>query len=139
AEKPAADGLNRFGVLSRRTMFAEEGASAETGAAWKVLNGKLLKSTKLAQWEEAYPGASFQFTFVSARGNEVWAGGTHAAVLHSRDGGGSWEAPRLGDAASGSIVSIFFSGANIQVQTSDDQLWSSSDGGKTWVQQTPEN
>jgi putative zinc finger protein/photosynthesis system II assembly factor YCF48-like protein len=132
--KPGVEGLERFDSLSHSSMFADENASAEAGAAWKVLGGKLVKSTKPSQWEEAYPGASFQFTFVSARGNEVWAGGTHASVLHSRDGGGSWEAPRLGDAASGSIVSILFSGANIQVRTSDDQSWSSSDGGKTWVQ-----
>ena len=132
-EKAEAEGLNRFDSLSHRTLFAPESASPESAAAWKVDRGKLVKSTKPAQWEEAYPGASFQFTFVSARGNEVWAGGTHASVLHSRDGGGSWEAPRLGESASGSIVSILFGGATIQVKTSDDQSWSSSDGGKTWT------
>ena len=138
-EKPGAEGLQRFDTLSHRSMAADESSAAEMGAAWKASGGKLLRSTKPGQWDEAYPGASFQFTFVSARGNEVWAGGTHASVVHSHDGGRSWEAPRLGDAASGSIVSILFSGATIQVRTSDDQSWSSSDGGKTWAQQTPEN
>ena len=56
-------------------------------------------------------------------------------IQRSNDGGKTWEAARLGDAASGNVVSILFSGNNIQIKTSDDQLWLSSDGGKTWTMQ----
>jgi hypothetical protein len=134
AEKPAGvDGLQRFEGLNRRSMA---GASASDSAAtlWKVLSGKLVKSSGPGQWEEAYPGASFQFAVVSARGNEVWAGGTQASIIHSRDGGKTWEAPKLDSTASGSIVSILFSGNIVQIKTSDGQSWLSSDGGKTWTQ-----
>lgn len=134
AEKPAGvDGLQRFEGLNRRSMA---GASASDSAAtlWKVLGGKLVKSSGPGQWEEAYPGASFQFAVVSARGNEVWAGGTQASIIHSRDGGKTWEAPKLDNTASGSIVSILFNGSIVQIKTSDGQSWLSSDNGKTWTQ-----
>ncbi len=134
AEKPTGvDGLQRFEGLNRRSMA---GASASDSAAilWKVLGGKLVKSSGPGQWEEAYPGASFQFAVVNARGNEVWAGGTQASIIHSRDGGKTWEAPKLDSAASGSIVSILFNGSIVQIKTSDGQSWLSSDGGKTWTQ-----
>jgi hypothetical protein len=132
--KPAGlDNLQRFEALSSSTLTGAD-SEATSAVVWKVLGGKLVKSTGLAQWEEAYPGASFQFSVVSTRGNEVWAGGTHASIIHSRDGGANWEVPKLGDAASGSIVSILFSGNIVQVRTSEGQSWSSSDGGKSWTQ-----
>jgi hypothetical protein len=135
AKPTGVDGLQRFEGLSSRSMAGAESSTADSSAiVWKVMGGKLVKSTGVAQWEEAYPGASFQFSVVSTRGNEVWAGGTHASIIHSRDGGATWEVPKLGDDASGSVVSILFSGSIVQVRTSEGQSWSSSDGGKTWAQ-----
>ena len=132
-EKPASvEGLQRFEGLSGRSMAAY--TDSATTPLWKVLGGKLVKSAGLGQWQDAYPGASFQFSTVNARGNDVWAGGTNASVIHSRDGGATWEVPKLGDSASGSIQSILVSGNTVQIKTSDDQSWSSSDGGKTWAQ-----
>jgi photosystem II stability/assembly factor-like uncharacterized protein len=69
---------------------------------------------------------------VTARGNDVWAGGSNASIIHSRDGGQTWETVRLGEAATGNIVSIMAGTLNVQVKTSDNQLWSSTDAGKTW-------
>jgi photosystem II stability/assembly factor-like uncharacterized protein len=111
-------------------------ASDSTPTAWKVVGGKLIKSTGQSQWEDAYPvagGGGIEFSFVSARGADVWAGGSHAAILHSRDGGLTWENVKLGEAASGHIVSILAATLNVQVKTSDNQTWSSTDGGKTWT------
>lgn len=132
-EKPAnVAGLERFESLNSRSMATADAANSAT-IIWKVLGGKLVRSSGPGQWEDAYPGASFQFAIVSARGNEVWAGGTQASVIHSRDGGKTWEGAKLGSEASGSVVSILFSGNIVQVQTSDSQSWLSSDGGKTWT------
>src|SRR5581483_6055420 len=132
-EKPAnVEGLQRFEGLSGRSMA--NAYTDSTTPLWKIMGGKLVKSSGLGQWEDAYPGASFQFSVVNARGNEVWAGGTNASVIHSRDGGATWEVPKLGNSASGSVLSILVSGNTVQIKTSDNQSWSSSDGGKTWAQ-----
>ena len=74
-----------------------------------------------------------EFSFVNARGNDVWAGGSQGSIIHSRDGGLSWETVKLGDNASGTIVSIIAGAMSVQVKTSDNQTWSSTDGGKTWA------
>jgi hypothetical protein len=102
--------------------------------AWKVVGGKLMKSSGQAQWEDAYPGTSstMEFSVVNARGNDVWAGGSHASLIHSRDDGQTWETIKLGDNASGTIVSIIAGTTSVQVKTSDNQTWSSTDGGKNW-------
>jgi hypothetical protein len=104
-----------------------------TVASWKVVEGKLLKAQGQSPWEEARTGAPFDFTFVNARAGEVWAGGTNAGLIHSYDGGNTWNLVNLGEGASGSIVSILFAGNHVQVKTSDDQSWASSDGGKSWT------
>jgi len=109
-------------------------SAAETAAAsWKVAQGKLLKAFGQSPWEEARTPAAFEFTTVTARAGEVWAGGANAGLIHSGDGGNMWTLVKLGEGASGSIVSIFFAGNHVQVKTSDDQSWISSDGGKSWV------
>jgi hypothetical protein len=123
----ASDALSP-GALSTYSFAARESAPT----SWKVVGGKLIKSAGQSQWEEAYPGAGFEFSFVTARGNDVWAGGSHASIIHSRDGGVTWETVRLGEAATGNIVSIMAGTLNVQVKTSDNQLWSSTDAGKTW-------
>lgn len=101
---------------------------------WKVAGGKLMKSSGQAQWEDAYPvaGSTMEFSFVNARGNDVWAGGTRASLIHSRDGGQTWETVKLGDNATGTIVSIIAGTMSVQIKTSDNQTWASADGGKTW-------
>lgn len=101
---------------------------------WKVAGGKLMRSSGQSQWEDAYPVASstMEFSFVNARGNDVWAGGSHASLIHSRDGGQTWETVKLSDEASGTIISIIAGTMSVQVKTSDNQTWSSADGGKTW-------
>jgi hypothetical protein len=132
-EKADAGSLAASDALSPGALSAPAFTSrASTPMLWKVVGGKLIKSAGQSQWEEAYPGASFEFSFVTTRGNDVWAGGSHASIIHSRDGGLTWETVRLGEAATGTIVSIMAGTLNVQVKTSDNQLWSSTDAGKTW-------
>jgi Photosynthesis system II assembly factor YCF48 len=135
ATPPAiADTGTQQHALASRALSPSSFASADISAPlWKIAAGKLFRSTG-SEWEEAYPGASFQFTAVTPHGNEIWAGGSQATLIHSRDAGAHWETAKLGDAASGAIVSIVFLGSNVQVRTSDNQSWSSADGGKTWTQ-----
>ncbi|HEX3587472.1 MAG TPA: YCF48-related protein [Candidatus Angelobacter sp.] len=132
-EKADAGSLAASDALSPGALSAYSyGARESAPVSWKVVSGKLIKSAGQSQWEEAYPGAGFEFSFVTARGNDVWAGGSNASIIHSRDGGQTWETVRLGEAATGNIVSIMAGTLNVQVKTSDNQLWSSTDAGKTW-------
>ncbi|HSK43659.1 MAG TPA: YCF48-related protein, partial [Candidatus Binatia bacterium] len=130
--KAETDTLAASSALSAGAMaYRSADAAAPT---WKVAGGKLMKSSGQSQWEDAYPVASstMEFSFVNARGNDVWAGGTHASVIHSRDGGQTWETVKLGDNATGTIVNIIAGTMSVQVKTSENQTWSSADGGKTW-------
>ena len=130
-----ADSFAASSSLSAGAMAPSLRRNADSAApAWKVVDGKLMRSSGQSHWEDAYPIASstMEFSFVNARGNDVWAGGTHASLIHSRDGGLTWETVKLGDNASGSIVSIIAGTMSVQVKTSDNQTWASADAGKTW-------
>jgi photosynthesis system II assembly factor YCF48-like protein/putative zinc finger protein len=133
---PARADTDSFAASSSLSAGAMAYRSADsTIPTWKVADGKLMKSSGQAQWEDAYPvaGSTMEFSFVNARGNDVWAGGSHASLIHSRDGGQTWETVKLGDNASGTIVSIIAGTMSVQVKTSDNQSWSSTDGGKSWT------
>jgi len=127
----AASGSLTPGALSSARARASDSASS----TWKVEGGKLMKSAGQSQWEDAYPVASsiVEFSIVNARASDVWAGGSHAFIIHSRDAGVTWETVRLGENATGTIVSIIAGTLSVQVKTSDNQTWSSADGGKTWT------
>jgi hypothetical protein len=130
-----ADSFAASSSLSAGAMAPSLRRSADSAApAWKVVDGKLMRSSGQAQWEDAYSiaGNTMEFSFVNARGNDVWAGGSHASLIHSRDGGQTWETVKLGDNASGTIVSIIAGTMSVQVKTSDNQTWASADGGKSW-------
>lgn len=132
---PARADADSFAASSSLSVSAMAPSLHESAApAWRVADGKLMKSSGQSQWEDAYPVSSsaMEFSFVNARGNDVWAGGSHASLIHSRDGGQTWETVRLGDNASGTITSIIAGTMSMQVKTSDNQTWTSADGGKTW-------
>jgi hypothetical protein len=140
AEVAAAPEKAESGSLARSDALSSGALSSKlayqyASTVWKVAGGKLLKSVAPLQWEDAYPATngSIEFSFVNARGNDVWAGGSHASLIHSRDGGLTWEIVKLSDAATGTIVNITAIALSVQVKTSDNQTWSSADGGKSWT------
>jgi hypothetical protein len=101
---------------------------------WKVVQGKLLRSSDLSHWSEENPRSeNLKFSVVSANGSEIWAGGSDAALVHSPDGGATWERVTLGAAATGAITSIEVAGQNLLVKSSSGQVWNSQDGGKSWT------
>jgi hypothetical protein len=135
-EKADVGGLAASSSLSANAMAPSGSRSTDSASPmWKVVGGKLMKSSGPSQWEDAYPvvSSTMEFSFVNARGNDVWAGGSRASMIHSRDGGVTWETVKLGDNASGTIVSIIAGTMSVNVKTSDNQTWSSTDGGKTWT------
>jgi hypothetical protein len=126
--------LDRSLAFSPRAMSDKYEKKTETSAAWKVDGGKLLKFADSGAWMEAYPGSEgVDFSVVKSHGSDIWAGGGNAALLHSRDGGATWERVTLGASATGTITAIEAHGANILVKSSSGQSWSSQDGGKSWA------
>lgn len=134
--QPGGD-LDQTQAFTRRALSPGAKAAVDTRfqPSWDVGDGKLLKTNESGAWISGYTGSDIQFSAVSFHGPEVWAGGNHAALLHSRDSGATWERVHLGNNATGSISSISANGQSIQITTSENQSWSSDDGGKTWIQQ----
>lgn len=146
AAAPALDGaagndLARVPAFTRRARAEAPAVSdyeTKAGAAqlyWKIAGGKLLKFGESGAWTEAYGDDRIEFSTFAAHGSEVWAGGHDAALVHSRDGGATWERITLGSAASGTIVKIEASALIVQVISSSGQSWLSVDGGTTWARQ----
>jgi Photosynthesis system II assembly factor YCF48 len=134
-DKDEGGSLANSGVLSHGALGISSYKSSANSepTQWKVAGGKLIKADGQSQWEDAYPAAGIEFASVNARGKDVWAGGSHAFLLHSHDAGATWEVVKLGDTANGTIVGIIAGAFNVQVKTSENQLWLSADGGKTWT------
>ena len=134
-EKNEGGSLANSDALSRSAlgMSSLRSSSDSVPTAWKVAGGKLVKASGQSQWEDAYPAAGIEFSAVNARGKDVWAGGSDAMLIHSRDAGLTWEVVKLGNTATGKIVSILAGAFNVHVKTSDNQLWLSTDDGKTWT------
>ncbi|HEY6308845.1 MAG TPA: YCF48-related protein [Candidatus Angelobacter sp.] len=123
----------------REAVVSVDGLAGRTGTtvtAWKVGGSKLLKLSDSGAWVEAYPVAEgIDFSVVSSHGLDIWAGGGNAALVHSRDGGATWERITLGSSATGTITSIEAGGLKLAVKSSSGQSWASPDGGRTWVLQ----
>ena len=120
---------------SKPLATGSDAAYGSGSASWKVTGGRLFKKGEAGSWIEAYPGESIEFSTLTAHGIDVWAGGHDAALIHSNDGGATWERITLGSAASGTIIKIEAKGLNVQVGSSSGQSWTSVDGGKTWARQ----
>src|SRR5262249_2320350 len=115
AAAPAIDGAagNELAQVpaftSRARAAAPRASEADMKAAapqlyWKIAGGKLLRFGETGAWAEAYPDNGIEFSTFAAHGAEIWAGGRDAALIHSRDGGATWERIALGAAASGTII-----------------------------------
>jgi photosystem II stability/assembly factor-like uncharacterized protein len=107
--------------------------SEASAPRWKVESGKLYRSINAGEWTEFPAASGVEFSVVTAKGAEVWAGGRHAAVLHSADRGANWEKISLGETASGTVLTIDVNGDSVVVKTSANQTWTSLDGGKSWM------
>ena len=99
---------------------------------WSISpEGVLRNSTDFTQWHEVNTQTpDIQFRVVVTRGDQVWAGGSKATLIHSWDGGVKWDTMKVPDA--GDITQITIDDG-WQVKTSNGQTFVSSDHGKTWV------
>jgi hypothetical protein len=71
----------------------------------------------------------------AAAGLEVWTGGEAGALFHSADGGVTWvevQPAVKGQPLSASVVGIKVQPPQVLVATSNNETWSTADGGQTW-------
>ena len=125
--------VNSAGLLQR---------SFDKGITWENVD----PSANLASADDQVAGeskagaeAAAAWRTVVAIGLEVWAGGSDSALYHTTNGGNRWARVMLhagGAALTGDITSIQFADPQHgKIATSTAELWTTSDGGQTWLRQ----
>jgi hypothetical protein len=130
---------NRNAMAAAKLSSAMNKASADN-FAWAISAGVLRHSLDGGQsWQNALH-ADHPLLCYASHDQDVWAGGETGALFHSTDGGLTWanvkpsiEAQQL----SSGITHIDLSWdvnrlREIVVSTSNNEVWSSADGGNTW-------
>jgi hypothetical protein len=114
-------------------------ASGATGMAGSMTTAIAKQKSMPAASASKVSMTPIFFRAVSAAGNEVWAGGSNAALFHSIDGGNHWTRvlPSSTDAVlTGDVVSVEFSDPQHgTVTTSTPEIWTTTDGGQAWQKQ----
>ena len=121
-------------------MYAVQRRAMAPGVRWRITDdGHLERSTAASDWTRIFAATPVYFRAIAVIGNHVWAGGNDGALFHSVDGGEQWtkvEIAANGEAERGTIGSIRFdSPLQGSVTTASGTVWSTSDGGKTWLRQ----
>lgn len=104
---------------------------------WAVSrSGELLRAVAAGIWKSVplAPGVKVQVFY--AAGERVWAGGQANELFASGDGGAHWRQVKLPGvrAAAERLQSITFTGTQTGIITAvNGQMWTTRDGGKTWV------
>ncbi len=108
---------------------------------WAITAGVLQRSLDSGQsWQQALR-ADHPLLCYASLGDDVWTGGQAGTLFHSADNGMTWaqvQPTMQGQRLSSDITHIDVTrmdvggSARIVVSTSDNQIWSSADGGKTW-------
>ena len=130
-----------FSTSGTRLATSDAGSAGNQKIAdqfyWKISpDGKLFKSDDLSQWHEAYPQAQeLKLNVVVKNGSDIWAGGNRLTLIHSWDGGETWQKLAVAQPGTGDIndIKIGDSDNDVQVKTTNGQTFVSHDKGKTWV------
>jgi hypothetical protein len=104
---------------------------------WTIAAGVLQRSLDSGQsWQDALH-ADHPLLCQASLHQDVWTGGQAGTLFHSVDGGVSWLPVRPtieGQPLSSDVTHIDLQGpAKIIFSASNNEIWSSSDGGKTWM------
>jgi photosystem II stability/assembly factor-like uncharacterized protein len=108
-------------------------------AQWMIsAQGSLQRSYdsgKTWQTVPVQPGASFRA--FSTAGTEVWVAGNAGSLYHSPDSGRNWvevQPTAAGRKLQADIISVNFSDPlNGALTTENGEVWTTSDGGKSWA------
>jgi hypothetical protein len=94
-------------------------------------NGDVQRSFDSGKTWQIVSVADLPFRAISSLGNDVWVGGSAGALYHSANSGQSWT--KAAPVSTADIVQInFYDSQNGQLNTANGQVWSTSDGGRSW-------
>jgi photosystem II stability/assembly factor-like uncharacterized protein len=105
-------------------------------ATWAITAGVLERSLDSGQsWQEALR-AHHPLLCYASHDEDVWTGGQAGTLFHSADSGITWSQvqPSINtQSLTSDITHIDVRGpAEVVISTSNREIWSSSDQGKTW-------
>lgn len=108
--------------------------ATDTGAIAVGERGHILKTSNYADWVQLPVPTRSLLTNVYARGANLWAVGHEEVILHSADGGSTWERQHVNSEAFGPLLDILFiDDARGFAIGAEGKMFATSDAGKTWI------
>jgi hypothetical protein len=136
---PQADASGANQAVAAR-VSSEPSAISQAGSAGKTAppmnwslspNGDMQRSLDSGRTWQSLPIAGSPFRAITSVGTDIWVGGNAGALYHSADSGQTWT--KVNPVSADDITHIEFSDPlNGQLSTANGQVWSTSDGGRTW-------
>ncbi len=127
--------------MSAAKLTSSASPALAPNVTWTIAGGVLQRSADSGQsWQNAVR-ADHPLLCYASHDDDVWAGGQAGTLFHSADGGATWvqvQPSIKGQALTSDITHIHVrsrdvrSPAEIEISTSNNELWSSADGGRTW-------
>jgi hypothetical protein len=110
--------------------------SAQYASQWAIRGNDLQRSLGTgAEWKTVLHSDRPLLSY-AAGGNEIWAGGKAGDLFHSANGGLTWSQVHplaQSQSLSEDVTQItIYSPSRIVLLTSNNQMWSTTDGGKSW-------
>jgi|CZKY01.1.fsa_nt_gi hypothetical protein len=131
-------------VMSTAKLASPASQTLAHNVTWAITGGVLQRSLDSGQsWQNALR-ADHPLLCYASHDEDVWSGGQSGALFHSANRGVTWvqvQPSIKGQPLSSDVTHIDLRGdvrgdvrgpAEIVVSTSNHEIWSSADGGKTW-------
>jgi hypothetical protein len=141
---PGPAKLQARNVMSAAKLASPASPTLARNVTWAITGGVLQRSLDSGQsWQNALR-ADHPLLCYASHDEDVWTGGQAGALFHSANRGVTWvqvQPSIKGQALSSDVTHIDLHGdargdvrgpAEIVVSTSNNEIWSSADGGKTW-------
>lgn len=123
----------RMAPLADQSLILDFAASNDRAIAVGD-RGHILVSESRSDWRQVESPTSIMLTAVSAAGNHAWAVGHDHAILHSPDGGLTWEMQHSFKGSDGPLLDVLFLDENQGIAIGAYGAYlATDDGGATWT------
>ena len=123
-------------IMSNAKLAAPASSNIARNVTWTIAAGALQRSLDSGQSWQNTLHADHPLLCYASHDNDVWTGGQAGTLFHSADSGVTWvqvQPSMKGQKLSFDVTHIDMHGpAEIVVSTSNHEIWSSADSGKTW-------